>query len=115
MHELSIASSILDSVKAEAERRPGTRILKVGVRVGELAGVDPEALSFCFESIVQGTALAPLSLEIEHRPHQNRCPHCARVFQVVDYVVACPACGTSDTDMISGDELELAYLEVEGP
>jgi hydrogenase nickel incorporation protein HypA/HybF len=112
---LSIANSILDAVKAEAERRPGTRILKVCVRVGELAGVDPDALSFCFESIVEGTALAPLCLEIDHRPHRNRCPQCANVFQVVDYEVACPACGRNDTNMISGDELELAYLEVEAP
>jgi hydrogenase nickel incorporation protein HypA/HybF len=51
MHELSIANSILEAVRAEAVRRPGVRLLKVGLRVGELAGVEPEALSFCFDSL----------------------------------------------------------------
>jgi Zn finger protein HypA/HybF involved in hydrogenase expression len=44
MHELGIASSILDSVQAVAERHPGTRITKVGVRVGEISAVDPGSL-----------------------------------------------------------------------
>lgn len=105
----------MDAVKAEAERRPGARVVKVGMRVGELAGVDPDALSFCFESIVEGTEVDPLSLEIERRPRRNRCPRCKHEFQVVDFEVACPACGNRDTEMISGDELEFAYLEVEEP
>ena len=113
MHELSIASSILETVRAEKERRPGARVLKVGVRVGELAGVDPDALSFCFESLVAGTDLAPLALEIEPRPRRHRCRCCSNTFQVVDYGVSCPACGARETQLISGDELELAYLEVE--
>jgi hydrogenase nickel incorporation protein HypA/HybF len=115
MHELSIASSILETVRAEKGRRPGARILKVGVRVGEMAGVDPDALSFCFESLVKGTDLAPLALEIEPRPRRHRCASCAHTFQVVDYEAACPACGAGETRLISGDELELAYLEVEEP
>src|SRR5512140_3574236 len=46
MHELSIASSVLEAVTKEAERRPNSRIVKVGLRIGELAGVDCDALSF---------------------------------------------------------------------
>ncbi len=113
MHELSIANSVLEAVRAEAGRRPGARLLKVGVRVGELAGVDPDALSFCFESLVRGTEFEPLALEIEPSPRRHRCPPCARTFTVVDYDVACPGCGASQTECIAGDELELAYLEVE--
>ena len=113
MHELSIASAILDAARAEAERRPGARLVKVGVRVGELSAVEPEALSFCFESLVQGTELAPLALEIESVARRHRCPQCAHCFTVVDYELACPRCGASATDCIAGDELELAYLEVE--
>ena len=115
MHELSIASSILETVRAEKERRSGARVLKVGVRVGELAGVDPNALSFCFDSLVDGTDLAPLALEIEPRPRRHRCLRCALTFQVVDYEVSCPVCGVNETQLVSGDELELAYLEVEEP
>ncbi len=115
MHELSIACSILDSVRAEVARRPGVRVLKVGLRVGELAGIDPEALDFGFQALVQGTEFEPAKLEIEWKPRRHRCPQCGCVFTVVEYRVTCPDCGTAHTSCISGEELEIAYLELEEP
>ena len=113
MHELSIANSILEAVRKERERLNGVRVTKVGVRIGELAGVDPEALSFGFEVLVKDTDLAPLALEIESTSRRHECPQCKQVFTVVDYKLDCPACGATPTRCIGGDELELAYLEVE--
>jgi hydrogenase nickel incorporation protein HypA/HybF len=113
MHELSIANSILEAARAEASRRPGVRLLKIGVRVGELAGVEPEALSFCFEALVRGTDLEPLALEIETRPRRQRCPECGRTFRVLDYNIRCPDCGKAETTCVGGNELEMVYLELE--
>lgn len=114
MHELSIANSVLEAVRTEVQRRPGARLVKVGLRVGELAGVDPEALSFSFQAITHGTEFEHATLEIEARPRRHRCPKCGVEFNVQDYNTACPDCGASRTECISGDELELAYLELEG-
>jgi hydrogenase nickel incorporation protein HypA/HybF len=114
MHELSIANSILDAVRTEAARRPGARFLKVGVRVGELSGVEPEALSFSFDALVQGSDLEPLTLEIESSPRRQRCPDCGRVFRVHDFDITCPDCGQERTHCIAGDELHMIYLEMEG-
>jgi len=113
MHELSIANSVLEAVRAEIQRRPGARLLKVGLRVGELAGVDPEALSFGFQALVQGTEFEPATLEIESRPRRHRCGECGLDFIIRDYNVSCPRCGATRTECIGGDELELAYLELE--
>jgi len=65
MHEMGIASSILDAVMRELQRFPGYRAAKVGVRIGELAGVDGESLRFCFDAIVKDSPFAPLELDIE--------------------------------------------------
>lgn len=113
MHELSIAQSLLEAVRAEAEGRPRTRIVKVGLRVGELAGVNAEALRSCFESLVRGTKLDPLELEIELGPRRQRCPACGHTFAVTNYRFACPLCHASPTQCVGGDELEMVYLEVE--
>lgn len=112
MHEMSIANSILEAVRKESAARGGARVSKVGVRVGELAGIDPEALRFCFEAIVKDSDLEPLALEIEVRPRQQRCPACNLTFPVKDYILACPTCGSKQTECVSGDELDLAYLEI---
>lgn len=113
MHELSIATAILDAVRQETEKRPGARVSKVGVRIGELAGVDPEALDFGFSALVKGSDLEPLALAIEALPRRHRCRQCAKIFAVSDARLACPACGSAESVMISGDEMELAYMEVE--
>ena len=113
MHELSIAQSVLEAVRAEAGRRPGSRVCKVGLRVGELAGLDPEALRFGLEVLVRGTDLEALQLEIEYCPRRQRCPQCGNEFTVRDYEITCPGCGAARTECIGGDELEIAYLEIE--
>lgn len=115
MHELGIATSVLEAVETEVARHPGAVVRKVGVNVGELAGVDPEALAFSFEVLTTGTEWQHLVLEIQTRPRMNRCAPCGLTFRVIDYQVACPECGASKTESAGGDELELAYLEMEEP
>ena len=69
MHEMGIASSVLETVHRELHR-PGAnrpeRAAKVGLRIGEMAGVDSESLAdFCFEALTKGTEFESLELEIE--------------------------------------------------
>lgn len=113
MHELGIASSLLEAVQSEAARHPGARVCKVGVKVGELAGVDPDALAFGFDVLTNGTEWQHLVLEIITAPRTHHCPVCDRSFHVVDYQTACPTCGSQRTECIGGEELNLAYLELE--
>lgn len=65
MHEMGIASSILEAVRQEQLRYPGYRATRVGVRIGQFAGVDSESLQFCFGAIVKDSPLASLELGIE--------------------------------------------------
>ena len=112
MHEMSIASSMLEAVRTESARHKA-HVLAVGVKIGEIAGVDSESLRFCFDALVQDTDLAPLSLQIERLPWRNRCRRCAQDFAVDDYRTDCPQCGSPETELAGGQELEFAYMEIE--
>jgi hydrogenase nickel incorporation protein HypA/HybF len=64
MHEMGIATSVLDAAQNEAKRHPGSKLLKVGLRVGEWSGVDPDSLRFFFgssEEIVGGVRFGQLA------------------------------------------------------
>jgi hydrogenase accessory protein HypB/hydrogenase nickel insertion protein HypA len=111
VHELSIASAMLSAAREEAQRHPRARPVTLGVRVGTLAGVDPEALRFCFGCLTKGTDLESLGLDIEQRSQRNKCRQCRLSFEVSDYQTQCPGCGAAETDCVSGHELELVYLE----
>ena len=113
MHEMGIANSVLDAVRVEAALHPGSHPSRVGVRIGELAAVDPSALEFCFDALIRETDLESLQLEIEICPRRHRCLGCGTEFGVKDYDFECPRCGSLHSKCLSGDELELAYLEVE--
>lgn len=113
MHEMGIALSVMESLEKEAARFPNGWIQKVGLRVGELAGVDAGALSFCLEAATRGTEWEAVTFEIEWCPRRHRCKRCQRTFQVTEKGVSCPNCGNGQTEFAGGDELELAYLEVE--
>ena len=113
MHEMGIANSVLDAVRTEMTRYPESYPTKVGVRIGEMAAIDPEALRFCFDAMIQETDLASLELDIEVCPRRHRCLTCGHEFVVRDYDSSCRQCTSLVTTCISGDELEFAYLEVE--
>jgi hydrogenase nickel incorporation protein HypA/HybF len=114
MHELGIATSILECVQAEALRHPDGRITKVGVKIGELSGVDRDALQFGFEVLVKDTEWEPLVLDLEYVPRMQRCSKCAYEFRMTDFDPRCPLCGEFGTQCISGEELDIAYMEVDG-
>src|SRR5271166_2592465 len=51
MHELSIASNIVELV---AQAAAGRRVRRVTLEMGQLSGVSPDALAFCFPEVASG-------------------------------------------------------------
>lgn len=107
MHELAIAESVVSSV---LERVDGP-VSVVRLRVGRLAGVVPDALTFCFELATVGTALEGATLEIEERPGRAHCRTCEQDFSLEDPFLLC-SCGSADVELLSGRELSVTSVEV---
>jgi hydrogenase nickel incorporation protein HypA/HybF len=113
MHELSIAAEVLDQAKATLASHPGARCTKIALRIGELAGVDCDSLRFGFEVMVKDTPWEPLALEIESVARRQRCRLCHHEFEAANFATQCPQCGDPCTENIAGDELQIAYLEID--
>lgn len=113
MHELGIATSILETVEEEARRNPNAHFQLVGLRIGEVSGVDVDALTFGWEAITKDTKWEGLRLMIELVPRRNQCTECSCEFTVKDYEIQCPQCNSLATRNLSGDELDIAYIEAE--
>jgi hydrogenase nickel incorporation protein HypA/HybF len=112
MHELSIATSLVELGSAAAERAGAARVGVVYLRLGALAGVVREALEFSFELAAADTLLAGARLEIEELPVRVYCPACRAESVLPDIQrFRCPACGAPTSQIVQGRELELAALE----
>lgn len=66
MHEVSIAYSLLRQVTDAAERNGLSTVQSVGVAVGRMSGVVPDALAFAFEVLRQGPVVGDAKLEVRH-------------------------------------------------
>lgn len=119
MHEVGIANSILEAGRTETARRLGAKLMGIGVRVGVLSGVDVDALRFAFECIVAGTEDEKVVLTAENCPRMNRCEDCGREYaspELSPFTDApCPGCQSHHTRFVSGDQLDIAFVEVEEP
>lgn len=116
MHELSIASSIVESVTESAAAYPGARVKEVRLRVGALASVVEDSLQFCWELATEDTPLAGSVLVIHLLPVIVHCAACNRDSQL-DGVQSfrCLHCGEIAADFRQGRELEIESIEVEDP
>lgn len=114
MHELSIALSLVESAEEELDRQGGGVVRAVWLRIGPLSGVVKEALSFSYDLAVEGTRLEGSSLIIEDVPVRLRCENCgAESGRNEGEVFCCATCSGRRCRVVSGDELELAAMEVE--
>ncbi|QLJ02183.1 hydrogenase maturation nickel metallochaperone HypA [Streptomyces sp. NEAU-sy36] len=112
MHELSIATAIVEQAERLARADGADRVSTVTVRVGELAGVVPDALHFAFEVARDGTALAGARLEVEAVPALAWCGGCGEEFAVgMPPFFWCPHCDRPAQELRSGRELEITAVE----
>lgn len=107
MHELSIASSIVDICTEHAR---GARVLRVRVEVGRLAAVLPDSLRFCFEVCAQGTALEGAELEILEQPGRALCENCGCEISLSHPYGRCECGGM--LRIFAGKELRVKEMEV---
>ncbi len=112
MHELSIAQNILEIVHQYIPPEDRHRVVKVGMKVGELSGVVVESLEFCFGAVNAGTPMEGAQLNIERIPLQAECRTCRSRFHVEESVFRCPDCGSTDLEITTGRELQVTDIEL---
>ena len=72
----------------------------------------PDALEFAFGIVSRETVCEGARLEQEEVPARLCCATCTHDWEISMPVFRCPACGGSDVDVLSGEELEVESIEV---
>jgi hydrogenase nickel incorporation protein HypA/HybF len=114
VHELSIVSSIVDSVTETLASYPGARVKEVRLRVGALASVVEDSLQFCYGIAIEGTPLAGSVLVVKTLPVKMHCCTCGQDVEIATLQsFRCPHCEEPVTDMRQGRELEIESIEID--
>lgn len=114
MHELSIISSLVDSVIESLEAYPGARVLEVRLRVGALAAVVEDSLQFCYELATRDTPLEGSRLVVNVVPVTVYCAACGKDGELESLQsFRCPHCGEPASDVRQGREMQIESFEIE--
>lgn len=112
MHEMSVVDGIL-KIAVDVMKKNHCRSIKaIGLKVGEMSGVELEALNLAFDVITRGTPAEGAALRINRIPITAQCNRCQKIFRVRHYNFFCPEC---DGVLIlkSGRELQVEYVDVD--
>lgn len=110
MHEVSIAEGIASAVENTVS--PATPVVSVRVAVGELAGVDVDALLFAWQSVRKGTCMDSARLVVERPEGRAWCMHCCKDVALHRHGGPCPECGSYQLLATQGHELKVLDIEI---
>lgn len=113
MHELSIATSIIEIAEDEVKKADANIVLEITLDIGSLAGVVIEAMEFAMDVAVNNTVLENAKVVINNIPGIAKCYDCGEEHLVVDLYSPCPKCNSYKNEIIQGRELKIGSLVVE--
>jgi hydrogenase nickel incorporation protein HypA/HybF len=109
MHELSITQSVVESI---VERLGDTQVTRVTLEIGRLSGVVVDSIRFCFDLVAEGTPVQGAELVVDEPGGTGQCRDCAVRFETNDPIVLCPGCGSSDVNVLAGQDMRIKSVEV---
>jgi len=112
MHELGIVFHLIDLLERVADENQVQKIASVTLELGEVSGVVPRELTSCWDWAVKKTArMSGARLVLETIPAVTQCGDCRETYPTVPQGRICPYCGSENTWLARGNEIELKEIE----
>ena len=115
MHEMSIATAILEKVLEIADQHGGLPVERISLQIGAQRQVVPEFLETAFQAAAADTLAEKAVLDWRQIEAQVECQLCRQRFQPEGIFWECTACGAPGGKMIQGDELTLESIDLKDP
>jgi hydrogenase nickel incorporation protein HypA/HybF len=113
MHEKALAEGVLQIVDQTARREGFRRVALVVLEIGRLSAVEPEAMRFCFESVIRGSLADGAKLEIRDVPGRALCLSCGHEVELAHRYDPYPKCDSFPLRVTGGAEMRVKEIEGE--
>lgn len=114
MHELSLMEGVLAIIQEAKDQHGFQKVIRVVLEVGELAGVETEALDFCWDVVSRDSPAEGAHLEIVHVSGAAWCGGCKEEVPIHSRIDLCPGCGGIPERVLRGLDFQVKTLDVEG-
>ena len=119
MHELSVASAVVEKVLEFVSAHSVKKVLAVRLTIGELSHIEADQLRFCYGAITEQTPIQDSALEIETVEavvQCERCPYRGRPKYWDDALsvgpiptMQCPNCGAA-VEIVEGNDCAIKSI-----
>ena len=113
MHELTVIGNILEISKQVAAENNLSRIDAINLDVGSMQHLNEEIMQHGFDAAKKNTPASEALLRIAWLPVRLQCNHCRQIFGADSGKFHCPVCGSADTRVKQGMELNIKSIEGE--
>jgi len=111
LHEMSLMQNIMAHALEALAPYHVDKVNTVEVEAGLLANVLPDAFTFAFETLTQGTCMEGAELVVCKAPMRGRCVRCGNEYESSTIPPVCPLCGETAVDVLSGTEVYLRSID----
>lgn len=113
MHELGIVMQVIDEIEKVAAENQVHHVTKLRLEVGEVSSVVPSLFMDCFKWAKKRTKyLQECELDLIILEGISYCRDCKNTYQTTQYAKKCPHCGSYNTYLVTGNELNIKDIEV---
>ena len=110
MHEFSLAQNILEITQEQAKAYQQEAISEIIIEIGQLSGIEIEALQFALQSIKENTIIEKADIIFETVTASVLCNNCGFNYVPEDFFHPCPQCGSPDFEISTGKELKVRSI-----
>ncbi len=112
MHELSLLESVREILEQQAVQQNFVTVTSVTLEIGKLSSVEPEAIRFGFDIVMQNSLAEHAELIIEHVPGLGLCLDCQQEVEISALYEPCPLCNNFSVKLTQGTEMKIKELNV---
>lgn len=112
MHELAIATDIVEIVITSAENAGAERVETIELEIGELSGIELDALDMALKVSVKDTLMDGAEIKVDRVKGEAHCLDCGKDSPVDDLFSVCPHCRSFRMDIVRGKEMKIKSIVV---
>nr|WP_304608450.1 hydrogenase maturation nickel metallochaperone HypA [Pontibacter anaerobius] len=109
---MSIALSIVETAEEEVRNAGGRQVEEIVLEIGDLAGVEQDALDFAWKEAVKETVLEQAKCVIENKAGKARCLNCQYEFALTYIYDICPSCSDFRKELMQGKEIKIKSITI---
>jgi hydrogenase nickel incorporation protein HypA/HybF len=112
MHELSLLENVRKILEDHAVSQKFSKVIKVTLEIGTLTCVEPDALRFGFDVVMNGSLAENAELTISQIAELGICQQCGLQVEMETLFDPCPHCGSTFVEIIQGADMKVKDLTV---